>query len=315
MRKQYIEVPLPMDCSPVQKVWQKLVGLLLMPYYLLSAWFLRTPGTKIHIICMFMAIRLFLLRRISLHRAFALIFYPMDSTRYFEFHEVIKSLKYFHFNRYLDVSSPRLMPLILLKQNKDASGVMINPDVFDIQETTKLIAALELTDRCILRNTTIEMLDFPEETFDLLTCLSVLEHIPSDESAVKKMWSLLQPGGKLILTLPCKSELLEQYISRNDYGVLSAGADGYTFWQRYYDSERLESTIYRITGMPARVAVYGEKKYGLFFRNAAMKRLLGSYYPFWREPYMMATEYRAFSSIDELPGEGVAILEFIKPAK
>jgi hypothetical protein len=47
-----------------------------------------------------------------------------------------------------------------------------------------------------------------------------------------------------------------------------------------------------------------------------MKRLLGrSYYPFWREPYMMAVEYQSFSSIDELPGEGVVMLEFIKPGE
>jgi hypothetical protein len=28
---------------------------------------------------------------------------------------------------------------------------------------------------------------------------------------------------------------------------------------------------------------------------------------------MMAIEYQLFSSIDELPGEGVVVLEFIKP--
>ena len=44
-----------------------------------------------------------------------------------------------------------------------------------------------------------------------------------------------------------------------------------------------------------------------------MKRLLGSRYPFWREAYMMATEYRMFPSMEELPGEGVVMLEFIKP--
>jgi hypothetical protein len=110
------------------------------------------------------------------------------------------------------------------------------------------------------------------------------------------------------------SHPLEQYISKNPYGVLGPGDDGYTFWQRYYDQERLESSIYSVTGMPSRIAVSGEKKRGLFFRNATMKRLLiGSYYPFWREPYMMAVEYQSFSSIDELPGEGVVMLEFIKP--
>jgi hypothetical protein len=106
---------------------------------------------------------------------------------------------------------------------------------------------------------------------------------------------------------------LEQYISRNDYGILSPGANGYTFWQRYYDEERLREVIFNITGAPVRRAVYGERSLGFFYRNASMKRLLGPLYPFWRESYMMATEYRYFKAIDELPGEGVVMLEFVKP--
>jgi predicted SAM-dependent methyltransferase len=156
---------------------------------------------------------------------------------------------------------------------------------------------------------------FAPNSFDLITCLSVLEHIPEDKAALERMWSLLCPGGKLILTLPCMSQPLEQYISHNQYGVLRPGDDGYTFWQRYYDRKRLSSFIYSITGMPTRIAIYGEKKNGFFFRNATMKRLLGSLYPFWREPYMIATEYQAYTSIDDLPGEGVVILEFVKPGE
>jgi hypothetical protein len=60
------------------------------------------------------------------------------------------------------------------------------------------------------------------------------------------------------------------------------------------------------------MAILGEKTNGLFFRNATLKRVLGPWYPFWREPYMMATEYRYFQSLEDLPGEGVVFLEFIK---
>ena len=40
------------------------------------------------------------------------------------------------------------------------------------------------------------------EKFDLVTCISVLEHIESAEIAVKNMISLLNDGGYLILTFP-----------------------------------------------------------------------------------------------------------------
>ncbi len=40
------------------------------------------------------------------------------------------------------------------------------------------------------------------ETFDAVTCISVLEHIPAHANAIKSMYKLLKPGGRLILTCP-----------------------------------------------------------------------------------------------------------------
>ena len=311
-RRQYIEIPLKVDCSIVQKLWRGLIGILLLPGYMLAAKALRTPGVSIHIQCVSLAVRLFFLRRISFHTFYLLICFPMDSTRYFEFHEVLSSLKNISFSRCLDVSSPRLMPIMLLIQNKVAIVNILNPDRTDIQETERLADALELTNRCNFKNSTIEMAKYTPETFDLITCISVLEHIPADREAVEVMWLLLRPGGRLIFTLPCMAKPLEQYISRNDYNVLSPGSDGYTFWQRYYDEERLRESIFNIAGEPTKIVVYGERRHGLFFRNTSMKRLLGSLYPFWRESYMMGKEYRYFDTVSELPGEGVVMLEFVK---
>ena len=40
------------------------------------------------------------------------------------------------------------------------------------------------------------------ETFDLITCISVLEHIQKPDDAVRNMFSLLKPNGCLILSFP-----------------------------------------------------------------------------------------------------------------
>jgi len=40
------------------------------------------------------------------------------------------------------------------------------------------------------------------ETFDAVTCISVLEHISAHAKAMKSMYKLLKPGGRLILTCP-----------------------------------------------------------------------------------------------------------------
>ena len=41
-----------------------------------------------------------------------------------------------------------------------------------------------------------------KQKFDLITCISVLEHIEKHDDAVRNMLSLLNPGGRLILTFP-----------------------------------------------------------------------------------------------------------------
>jgi SAM-dependent methyltransferase len=314
VRKQYIELPLPMTCSFFYKLWARLKGILLSPIYLVKAHIAGGPGIGFHLRCVATGARLLLTRSAPLKTCYNYLCFPMDSTRYFEFHEVWESVNNFVFKRYLDVSSPRLIPLFILKTAPGSTAVLINPDNRDIKETEQLADALGLKSRCEFFNCTIEDARLSPGSFELITCISVLEHILQDKTAVESMWALLTPGGKLLLTLPCMSHPLEQYISHNPYGLLSPGDDGYTFWQRYYDLKRLESCIYSITGAPLQMVIYGEKTRGLFFKNATMKRLLGHYYPFWREPFMMATEYQIFSSTGELPGEGVVILEFIKPA-
>lgn len=304
-----------MSCGCFYTIWISIKGILLSPLYLVLAFILGVPGITIHLRCMATGIYLWLKGRISLKVCYSFIFRPIDSTRYFEFHEVWKRASTLNIKRYLDISSPRFLPIFLSKSTPDATVVLLNPDLIDLRETEQLASGLGLKSRCEFVNSVIGDTALIPESFDLITCLSVLEHIPEDQFAIKTIWSLLSPGGKLILTLPCMSQPLEQYISQNNYGVLKPGTDGYTFWQRYYDSQRIESCLCSIAGVPTHISIYGEKRRGFFFRNACMKRLLGPFYPFWREPYMMATEYESFSSIDELPGEGVVMLEFIKPVQ
>jgi SAM-dependent methyltransferase len=55
--------------------------------------------------------------------------------------------------------------------------------------------------------------------FDLITCLSVLEHIPNHKKAINEMIKLLKPGGHLVLTFPYNEK---QYID-NVYKLPNAG--------------------------------------------------------------------------------------------
>lgn len=52
--------------------------------------------------------------------------------------------------------------------------------------------------------------------FDLITCISVLEHIRDSENAVKNMAKLLNPGGRLVLSFPyCENTYIENVYLRN----------------------------------------------------------------------------------------------------
>ena len=57
-----------------------------------------------------------------------------------------------------------------------------------------------------------------DKRFDLITCISVLEHIKDSDSAVRGMFSLLKPGGYLILTFPYN----EQCYCENVYELPNA---------------------------------------------------------------------------------------------
>mgnify|MGYP001255149908 CR=1 FL=1 len=58
-----------------------------------------------------------------------------------------------------------------------------------------------------------------EKRFDAATCISVLEHIPNHMAAIEGMFSLLKPGGYLILTFPYSER---RYID-NVYKLPGAG--------------------------------------------------------------------------------------------
>jgi len=218
----------------------------------------------------------------------------------------------FPMSRLLDVSSPRLFPSMLALHRRDIVVDLLNPDVKDLRHTADLIDASSLGTRSRLHGCLVTETSFSPGTFDAVTCISVIEHIPEDTDALQTMWKMVKRGGRLLLTAPCNAEASEQYINRNEYGILEPGEDGYTFWQRFYSEELLRKRVFSILGPPSRKAIYGEKTAGSFQDNAAQKRSY-PFYPYWREAYMMGQEYAFFSRIEDLPGEGVIAMEFIKP--
>jgi SAM-dependent methyltransferase len=288
-------------------------GVVRVPFYWLLAAFYPTPGLRIQARCFALGLRLLLRPRAprALSMALKLLIMPMDSTRYFEFEYVHRALADQRISRLLDVSSPRLVPVLLALQNSGLSAALINPDEKDLIRTRELVDAAGLTGRCRLYGCLIADAPFERESFEAITCVSVLEHIPNDSAALRRMWEMLKPGGRLVLTVPCMAQACEQYIDHDEYGLLPKNGEGFVFWQRFYDSELLRQRVFSVLGPPTSSTVYGEKVAGSFFKNAQAKREWRAY-PFWREPYMMARDYRYFGRVEDLPGDGVIGMTFVK---
>ena len=50
------------------------------------------------------------------------------------------------------------------------------------------------------------------ETFDLITCVSVLEHIQEPDDAMRNMFSLVKTNGHLIITCPYNEKSYEKNV-------------------------------------------------------------------------------------------------------
>lgn len=315
MPREEIWVPSPRRLTLAERTAKAVVGAALAPmcWGIAHAW--PVPGLGYQRRCAVLGLRLLAARptRASLRWAYDLLVRPMDSTRYFEHAFVWDTLHpLLGGARHLDVSSPRLVAIMLLTHNRALTSEMINPDRSDLEQSRQLVSFLGLSERCRLHESTISDAPFGPEEFDLVTCVSVLEHILEDRHGLSAMWRLLRRGGRLVVTVPIKARRSEQWINRDIYGLQVADERGFTFWQRFYDDELLHQSIYSFVGEPRRIAVYGEKRRGTFLANAQRKRG-DPFYPFWAEAIFMGREFRFWPSVDSLPGEGVAAMEFVKP--
>jgi hypothetical protein len=290
-----------------------LKGSVLSPFYWGAAHVYRVPGLYLHRDIAILGLRLLLGRRkrISYSMIYSMMFHPMDSVRYFEFDFMWRTLlTSLPVGRYLDVSSPRMLPLMLLRQERKLRADLLNPDAKDLNFTEKLFFAAGVAERCSFHCCMIEEAPFEPGSFDTITSISVLEHIPEDRAALERIWNLLKPGGRLLLSVPCSAEAFDEFIDLNEYGLLETNDEGFVFGQRFYDSGLLENRVFAVTGKPIRRALYGENRPGTFFEDRRAK--VRNTNQFWREPYMLGRQYGYYGSVDELPGLGVIAMEFVK---
>lgn len=143
--------------------------------------------------------------------------------------------------RILDVSSPKLVGMAMARA--DGAEVVAT----DLDDPALVGRWKPTADASGLRRYTVEYQDarrlaYPDNSFDLVYSISVIEHIPGsgDTEALAEMARVCRPGGSVVVEVPWRHtahDVIHEYDSKG--APLAAPS----FYERYYDRAALEARL------------------------------------------------------------------------
>lgn len=132
--------------------------------------------------------------------------------------------------------------------------------------------------------------ELPQESFDVITNISVIEHFEgdADSAAMEASARLLKPGGLYILTtLINEGYYKEFYLKKSIYG--ESYHDKAVFYQRHYDLKNLSERIIKPSGLIEKDRVffgdYGFQAFENYFQK--MPKIVRAFYQ-WAMPTVAA---------------------------
>lgn len=307
MKKEFVS--LKNTPKKTRSIWVGLLFLFLNFFSLSIATLICLPGALFHWHLIIFSI--FNIKNIKI--LMQTIFIPFDSVRYYEFKYFFDAFKKIRtIKDYLDMSSPRLLPFFIIKKKKPKNIILMNPDKKDLEETKKIFSILKSKEISYFENIVQNFNN--NSKYDLITSMSVIEHIPDGEDviAIKKLWGLLNPGGILVISVPFHKSSFEEYINFNEYGILKQDDSGFFFGQRFYDEQLLQDRFYLQIGKPFYQCYFGERKKNYFFNNRKKKVEQNNRYPFFLEPLLARFSYKKYSKLTDMPGVGIVVMGFKK---
>lgn len=229
------------EFSPTIYKYYKYFGGLLISYICFSyAIFRRLPGIKFDLYARLLAVKGFLKWPLG-HNLFILLLNPISGIRYFELDFAGRLLKKINNGKLLDISSPRFLSL-WAADNCKFNITVINPDNNDLEKSKQISSLIRGRARIKFeRGIYATNLPYADNSFDVLTSISVIEHINGngDTVAMSEFVRVVRPGGKIILTFPVRGSYLEEYRSFDPYGTQANGENGSYFFQRFYDEDAI----------------------------------------------------------------------------
>lgn len=73
-------------------------------------------------------------------------------------------------------------------------------DSFDYSNAVEANAANNgASERLMLAQADVRKPPFPQETYDFVVCLGVIQHTPNPEESIRSLWRMVKPGGALVI--------------------------------------------------------------------------------------------------------------------
>lgn len=108
----------------------------------------------------------------------------------------------------------------------------------------------------VIRHIAEPTLPYPDETFDRLACISVIEHSPDDGVALREMLRVMKPGGILGFSVPIDARHRDVYVEESVYERKFGGQA--LFYERQYDHQ----TIFERLIEPSRAELLDLQAFG-----------------------------------------------------
>jgi SAM-dependent methyltransferase len=209
-------------------------------------------------------------------------------------------------SRILDVASPKLVSLYLAHRNN------VDVQATDLDDEKLFSRWKVAADALDAKNYHVSFQDarhlrFPDNYFDLVYSISVIEHIPEDgdTQALQEFQRVLKPGGIALVEVPYRRRAEMIYMPYTSKGVPSADGKP-VFYERYYDSQSVDHRL-KASGMTIENRlILGEwiRLDPLIATNRLPRLLRAAFLPF--EPLFAAVNY--WARPDDRKGRPLAAL-------
>jgi 2-polyprenyl-3-methyl-5-hydroxy-6-metoxy-1,4-benzoquinol methylase len=187
---------------------------------------------------------------------------PVSYWRAAEFSYVGRQLTVGPGARLLDLGSPKDLAAILARRG---GFEVVSTDILDeeVESSRRYAAAQGLygdgPGRVTAQIQDGRQLKFPDDSFDAVFSVSVLEHIPEDGDSrtIRELVRVVKPGGLVIVTTPYDEQYRETFV---DQPVYERGYRGEpVFFERHYDPASLKSRLLDPSGAQVvNLEIWGE---------------------------------------------------------